>query len=270
MIGLLVASSSQAAPAAEPAPKLGQAGKDAIWIPTPDAVVERMLTIAQVTPQDVVIDLGSGDGRVVLAAAKKFGARAIGIEYDAGLVALSRRTAKAEGLKEAQAKFVQADIFKYDFREATVVSLYLLPAMLQRLRPVLQRLRPGTRIVSHHFKLEEWEPDEVSWVGVRGAYLWIVPADIAGPWRLSLSHGTAIDLDVEQRFQKFSGRAQFGDLKAGLRDTFIKGDLVRFALVDAGGVLHEFTGRAAGERIEGTYQAGAVTGTWTATRRAPG
>lgn len=271
VLGLLALGTgvSAAAPAAEQGPKLGQAGKDAIWIPTPDGVVTRMLTMAQVTPQDVVVDLGSGDGRMVLAAAKQFGARAIGVEYDAGLVALSRKTAKAQGLSEAQAKFVQADIFKYQFREATVVALYLLPAMLQRLRPVLLRLRPGTRIVSHHFKLEEWEPDEVSWVGVRGAYLWIVPADVAGPWRITLADRTAIDVDIEQRFQKFSGRAQLGELKAGLRDPFLKGDRVAFGLVDAGGVLREFSGQVLGDRIEGTYQSGGITAAWTAVRRGP-
>lgn len=262
---VLVAAVARAEPPAEP--KIGQAGKDVIWIPTPEPVVERMLRTAQVTEKDHVVDLGAGDGRLVIVAAREFGARATGIEYDAGLVAVGRREAARLKLPAGRFAMVQGDVFKEDFRDATVVGLYLLPEMLQRLRPILLRMRPGTRIVSHHFKIPDWEPDEVSWVGVRGVYLWIVPADVAGGWRLTTSDGLAVDVDVEQSFQRFKGRAQLASVKAGLRGTSLVGDAIAFAFVDEQGVLREFSGRVLADRVEGTFRAGAVTGTWAAARR---
>lgn len=262
---VLAAAVARAEPPAEP--KIGQAGKDVIWIPTPEPVVERMLRTAQVTEKDHVVDLGAGDGRLVLFAAREFGARATGIEYDAGLVAVARREAARLKLPAGRFAMVQGDVFKEDFRDATVVGLYLLPEMLLRLRPILLRMRPGTRIVSHHFKIPDWEPDEVSWVGVRGVYLWIVPADVAGGWRLTASDGLAVDVDVEQSFQRFKGRAQLASVKAGLRGTSLVGDAIAFAFVDERGVLREFSGRVLADRVEGTFRAGAVTGTWTAMRR---
>lgn len=262
---VLVAAVARAEPPAEP--KIGQAGKDVIWIPTPEPVVERMLRTAQVTEKDHVVDLGAGDGRLVIVAAREFGARATGIEYDAGLVAVGRREAARLKLPAGRFAMVQGDVFKEDFRDATVVGLYLLPEMLQRLRPILLRMRPGTRIVSHHFKIPDWEPDEVSWVGVRGVYLWIVPADVAGGWRLTTSDGLAVDVDVEQSFQRFKGRAQLASVKAGLRGTSLVGDAIAFAFVDEQGVLREFSGRVLADRVEGTFRAGASTGTWTAARR---
>lgn len=262
---VLVAAVARAEPPAEP--KIGQAGKDVIWIPTPEPVVERMLRTAQVTEKDHVVDLGAGDGRLVIVAAQQFGARATGIEYDAGLVAVGRREAARLKLPAGRFAMVQGDVFKEDFRDATVVGLYLLPEMLQRLRPLLLRMRPGTRIVSHHFKIPDWEPDEVSWVGVRGVYLWIVPADVAGGWRLTTSDGLAVDVDVEQSFQRFKGRAQLASVKAGLRGTSLVGDAIAFAFVDEQGVLREFSGRVLADRVEGTFRAGAVTGTWAAARR---
>ena len=262
---VLVAAVARAEPPAEP--KIGQAGKDVIWIPTPEPVVERMLRTAQVTEKDHVVDLGAGDGRLVIVAAREFGARATGIEYDAGLVAVGRREAARLKLPAGRFAMVQGDVFKEDFRGATVVGLYLLPEMLLRLRPLLLKLRPGTRIVSHHFKIPDWEPDEVSWVGVRGVYLWIVPADVAGGWRLTTSDGLAVDVDVEQSFQRFKGRAQLASVKAGLRGTSLVGDAIAFAFVDEQGVLREFSGRVLADRVEGTFRAGAVTGTWAAARR---
>jgi SAM-dependent methyltransferase len=262
---VLAAAVARAEPPAEP--KIGQAGKDVIWIPTPEPVVERMLRTAQVTEKDHVVDLGAGDGRLVIVAAREFGARATGIEYDAGLVAVARREAARLKLPAGRFAMVQGDVFKVDFRDATVVGLYLLPEMLLRLRPILLRMRPGTRIVSHHFKIPDWEPDEVSWVGVRGVYLWIVPADVAGGWRLTTSDGLAVDVDVEQSFQRFKGRAQLASVKAGLRGTSLVGDAIAFAFVDEQGVLREFSGRVLADRVEGTFRAGASTGTWTAARR---
>lgn len=261
----LAAAVARAEPAVEP--KIGQPGKDVIWIPTPEPVLERMLKTAQVTERDHVVDLGAGDGRLVILAAKQYGARATGIEYDAGLVALARREAARQKVPAGRFKMVQGDVFKEDFRDATVVGVYLLPEMLLRLRPALLKMRPGTRIVSHHFKIADWEPDEVSWVGVRGVYLWIVPADVAGGWRLTTSDGLAVDVDVEQSFQRFKGRAQLAGVKAGLRDATLRGDVIGFAFVDEDGVLREFSGRVLADRIEGSFRAADAGGTWTAVRR---
>lgn len=247
-------------------PQIGQAGKDVIWIPTPEPVLVRMLSMAQVTRDDHVVDLGAGDGRLVIMAARQFGARATGIEYDDRLVAFARRLARRAGLSADRFRMVKADLFKADIRDATVIGVYLLSDMLNRLRPTFQRLRPGTRIVSHHFKFDEWEPDEVSWVGVRGVYLWIVPADVAGGWRLTTSDGLVADLTIEQTFQRFKGRVEFGEIKAGLRHPTLRGDAVGFSLVDDRGRLLEFTGRAFLDRIEGTFRAGDLTGTWKAAR----
>ena len=262
---VLVAAVARAEPPAEP--KIGQAGKDVIWIPTPEPVVERMLRTAQVTEKDHVVDLGAGDGRLVIVAAREFGARATGIEYDAGLVAVGRREAARLKLPAGRFAMVQGDVFKEDFRDATVVGLYLLPEMLQRLRPLLLRMRPGTRIVSHHFKIPDWEPDETSWVGVRGVYLWVVPADVAGGWRVEFSDGKAVDVDAEQTYQRVRGRAVFGEVKAGLRDVTLRGDAIAFAFVDDVGALRELTGRVVDGRMEGSFRAGAAAGTWTAARR---
>lgn len=262
---VLAAAGARAGTPAEP--KIGQAGKDVIWIPTPEPVIARMLAMAQVTGEDHVVDLGAGDGRLVIAAAKHYGARATGIEFDAGLVALARRLARQQGLSPGRLRMIQGDVFREDFADATVVGLYLLPEMLLRLRPRLLKLRPGTRIVSHHFKIPDWEPDEVSWVGVRGAYLWVVPADVAGGWRIAGSDGFAADLDVEQSFQRFKGRVQLASVKAGLRATTLRGDAIAFELVDELGVLRAFSGRVLGDRIEGSFRAGERAGTWTATRR---
>ena len=175
----LVATAAGAQPAE---PYVGQPGKDVIWVPTPPSLVEKMLDMAAVTPKDFVIDLGSGDGRNVIAAAKR-GARALGIEYDDNLVKVSRRSAKAEGV-DSRAKFVQGDMFEADISKATVLALFLLPDNLQRLKPKFERLRPGTRIVTNGYQITGWDAKEV---GVAGgecapwctAYLYVVPASPA-------------------------------------------------------------------------------------------
>lgn len=247
-------------------PQVGQPGKDVVWVPTPEPLVERMLDMAQVGPGDVVFDLGSGDGRTVIAAAKR-GARAVGVEYNPDLVALSRRDAEREGLPAERARFVLGDIFETDFSSATVVTLYLLPDLNLRLRPALLALRPGTRVVSHMFRMEAWEPDETSYLGNTPAYLWIVPARVGGTWRLALEGRASYDVDLEQAFQSLAGTVELSPVRAGLREARVRGEAVRFAFVDDGGTLCELEGRAAGDRMEGTYRAGTGTGRWTATRR---
>jgi SAM-dependent methyltransferase len=248
-------------------PQIGQDGKDVIWVPTPDALVERMLTMAQVTPADHVVDLGSGDGRLVIVAAKQFGARARGIEFNAELVALAQTSAKQAGLTPAQARMEQGDIFTADFRAATVVTLYLLPALNRRLRPILLAMRPGTRVVSHQFGMEDWTPDETSYVEQRAAHLWIVPARVGGGWLLSLPDGSSVELDLEQRHQQIDGRVQLGPVKAGLRGASLRGDVIRFSFVDPKGALLVFVGRVLVDRIVGTVQSGPTTARWSAVVR---
>ncbi len=247
------------------APRQGQPGKDVIWLPTPEALVERMLTMAQVGPRDVVYDLGSGDGRMVIAAARR-GAQAKGVEFNPELVAFSERLAREQGVA-GKARFVQGDIFETDFREATVVTLYLLSTLNLRLRPTLLQMRPGTRVVSHAFNMDEWEPDEVSRAEGRTAYLWIVPAPVEGSWRVELQGGASFELALVQRHQKVEGTIALGPVDAGLREPVLRGDAIRFGFVDQGGAWHELTGTVSGGRMSGRYQAGARQGRWTAVRR---
>lgn len=280
ILGLLLVAALAPPPAPaspEPELKVGMPGKDVIWVPTPDAVLDRMLAMAQVTAKDVVVDLGAGDGRMVIAAAKKHGARGIGIEFTPELIAAGRRAAKKAGLKDGLVKMVKADLFTADIREATVVMLYLLPEMNLKLRTKLLNLRPGTRIVAHQFGIPEWEPDETSWVDRRAAHLWIVPAQVAGGWRLVLGDGRTVDVDLEQKYQTFRGRAYllegvkpegpWIEVKAGLRATSLRGDAIRFAFVDAAGALHEFSGKVDGESMAGEVVIGERRAPWTAVRR---
>ncbi len=249
-------------------PQVGQAGKDVVWVPTPEPLVERMLAMAQVGRGDVVFDLGSGDGRVVIAAAKR-GAQAVGVEYNPDLVALSRRNAEREQLPADRARFVLGDIFQTDFSSATVVTLYLLPDLNLRLRPKLLQMRPGTRVVAHMFKMGDWEPDETSYLANSPAYLWIVPARVDGRWSFALQGEEALLIDLDQEFQKLVGGVQLGSVLGGLRDTRVHGDALSFAFVDAKGVLHELEGKLTGNGMEGTFRAGAGRGSWTAKRAEP-
>jgi SAM-dependent methyltransferase len=264
---LLVASPY--APAQEPyQPQIGQPGKDVVWVPTPEPLVERMLAMAQVGPGDVVFDLGSGDGRMVIEAAKR-GARAVGVEYNPDMVALSRRNAERERVPADRARFVRGDIFETDFSSATVVTLYLLPDLNLRLRPKLLQLRPGTRVVSHMFSMQDWAPDETSYLVNTPAYLWIVPARVEGLWSFALSGEAPLLVDLEQDFQKLGGALELGPVRAGLRDARMHGEAVSFAFVDGEGVLHEVEGKATGNGMEGTFRAGPRRGAWTAKRAEP-
>jgi SAM-dependent methyltransferase len=245
-------------------PRPGQAGKDVIWLPTPEALVERMLTMAQVGPRDVVYDLGSGDGRLVIAAARR-GARAVGVEFNPDLVAVSEGRARAAGVAD-KARFVRGDIFETAFSDATVVTLYLLSTLNLRLRPALLAMRPGTRVVSHAFSMGDWEPDESSQAESRTAYLWIVPATVGGSWRVELAGGRSFDVTIAQRFQKIEGKVALGPVEAGLRDPWLRGDAIRFGFVDADGAWYELEGTVSGDRMSGKYRAAGRGGAWTATR----
>jgi precorrin-6B methylase 2 len=173
-IALPAAAQQQARPYE---PQVGQGGKDVIWVPTPDEVVDRMLRMAQTGPNDLVYDLGAGDGKIAIAAAKKFGARAVGIEYNPDMAKHAQGNVEKAGVAE-QARIQQGDIFATDFSQATVVTMYLLPGLNMKLRPTILAMRPGTRVVSHSFTMEDWEADEISSMDGRRAYFWVVPANV--------------------------------------------------------------------------------------------
>jgi len=244
-----------AAPGGTFEPRVGQAGKDVIWVPTPDAMVDRMLSMAEVTAKDFVIDLGSGDGKIAIAAVRNRGARALGIEYNPDMVELSNRRARDAGVAD-KVQFVKADIFASDFSKASVITMYLLPGLNLKLRPTLLTMKPGTRLTSHSFDMGEWTADEMSTVNSARGYLWIVPANIGGTWTVNYT-GRVLgappqSLTVRQTFQKIEGEAQFGNIGSALNDARLRGDTVQFTIRDAQGQRHLYTGRADGNRITGT------------------
>jgi hypothetical protein len=252
-------------------PHVGQAGKDVIWVPTPDEVVERMLRMAQVTPNDYVIDLGAGDGKIAIMAAKKFGARSLGIEYNPDMAKHAQANAEKAGVA-GKARVVQGDIFVSDFSKATVITMYLLPALNLKLRPQILAMRPGTRVVSHSFNMDDWEPDETSSLDGRRAYFWLVPASVAGAWAFESTGGGATEkseLTLEQRYQKIEGSIGIGQqLQAGLRDARLRGFNISFSYVDGASVRRDFTGRVSGNRMEGSYRTDNGTeGRWAAVKK---
>jgi Methyltransferase domain len=251
-------------------PQVGQAGKDVIWVPTPDDVVDRMLTMAQVTPTDFVMDLGAGDGKIAIAAAKKFGARAIGIEYNPDMVKHANVNAQAAGVAgtgAGKATIRHGDIFQTDFTQATVITLYLLPALNMKLRPQLLAMRPGTRVVSHSFTMEDWEADEISTMDGRRAYFWMVPANVMGNWTLDAG-GQRHDMAFEQVFQKINGTISLPPVQAGLRDERLRGPFISFGYVGQDKVRRDFQGRVDGKRMEGTFRdEKGAEGRWSATKK---
>ena len=252
---LLLAFGAAAQPKYEP--QVGQAGKDVIWVPTPDEVVDRMLTMAQTGPNDIHFDLGAGDGKIAIAAAKKFGARATGIEYNPDMAKHANANAQAAGVAgvgPGKALIRQGDIFATDFSSATVITLYLLPALNMKLRPTILQMRPGTRVVSHSFTMEDWEPDEVSSMDGRRAYFWVVPANVMGAWQLEAGSQRS-ELSIDQTFQKIGGSVKLGTTTlGGLREARLSGANIAFAYVDAAGVRRDFTGRVSGGRMEGSFK----------------
>jgi hypothetical protein len=251
-------------------PHVGQQGKDVVWVPTPDEVVERMLVMAQTKPDDFVVDLGAGDGKIAIAAAKKFGARSMGVEYNPDMVAYAQKNAQAAGVT-GRAQIIHGDIFAVDFTQATVLTMYLLPSLNMKLRPQILAMRPGTRVVTHAFNMEDWEPDESSDVGGRRVYFWVVPASVAGRWAMELSGAGGSDklsLNLEQKFQKIEGVAYLGSVLAGLREPRLSGFRISFAYVDSRGVRRDFTGRVTGASMEGSFRTdGGQEGSWTATKK---
>jgi precorrin-6B methylase 2 len=242
-------------------PEYNQPGKDVAWWPTPQVLVNKMLDMAKVTPEDFVIDLGSGDGRTVITAAKR-GARALGIEYNPDMVVLSRRNAAKENVGE-RAQFVQGDLFESDFSQATVITMFLSETINRRLRRRILNLKPGTRVLSNSFTMGEWTADET--VSVQDnkacsryctAFLWIVPAKVEGTWKLSEG-----ELTFTQRFQTFSGTLKSGSSTVAIKNGQLRGDLISFRIGDA-----NYTGRVNGDTMEGIYESGGITTKWKTTK----
>ncbi len=255
LLCLSVGGANQRAEAQDYQPQVGQDGKDVIWVPTPQGLVDKMLDMAKVTPKDYVIDLGSGDGRTVITAAKR-GAKALGIEYNPDMVELSKRTAAKEGVAD-KASFIKADIFESDFSQAQVITMFLLSSINLKLRPQILDLKPGTRIASNTFDMGDWKPDETaslpgcnSWCT---AHLWIVPAKVEGTWKLAQG-----ELMLKQTFQNISGTLRNGNAEMALTGK-LTGEQISF---NAGGT--QYIGRVSGNAIEGT----AGSNKWSATRAA--
>jgi SAM-dependent methyltransferase len=237
----------------------GQAGKDVVWVPTPPVLVEKMLDMARVTPQDYVMDLGSGDGRNVIAAAKR-GARALGVEYNLDMVELSQRIAAREGVAD-KATFVQGDMYEADISQATVLALFLLTENLNRLAPKFLELKPGTRIVVNGFEIDGWKADEIdradgdcgSWCT---AYLYIVPARVAGTWHLPRGR-----LTLEQKFQELTGTLSAGGTSTPITNGRLRGNRISFTVGGA-----DYVGYVDGDTMSGDLK-GSATGDWRAVRK---
>ena len=235
-------------------PRLRQPGKDVMWLPTPDAMVERMLSMAKTTSSDVVYDLGAGDGRLPIVAAQRFGAKAVGIEYDRDLAALARRSAERAGVA-GKVTIIQGDIFKEDFSRATVVTLYLLPDLNQQLRPQLLEMKPGTRVVSHAWDMGEWEPDATQRIGDNEAFLWIVPARVDGRWTIKDQEGFFVgELALAQRFQRVGGTLTLRGRVQPVLGAYVEGDVLGFTFVDLDGGIRSVRARVSGGALAGSLR----------------
>lgn len=247
------------------APQIGQESRDSVWVPTPERMIRRLLQMADTTAADVVVDLGSGDGRIPIYAARHFGARGIGVELEENLVRLSVESAQAQGVAD-RVRFVRQDLFEFDLSEATVVALYISPRVMTRLKPRLLALRPGTRIVSHFFTLDEWEPDETIRVEDRTGHLWVVPADVRGAWTLRTGEDT-VRLAVQQERQRLAIRATRDGREVPVIGVRLRGTEINFTSFDADGSVRHYRGRVEGARMAGESGAqGDVPVGWSAVR----
>jgi SAM-dependent methyltransferase len=256
---LLIGSSTRLTSAAEEPfrPTVGQEGKDVVWVPTPPVLVEKMLDLARVTPQDYVMDLGSGDGRNIIAAAKR-GARGLGVEFNPKMVELATRTAQSEGVAD-KASFVQGDMYEADISRATVLALFLLPDNLRKLTPKFLDLKPGTRIVANHFGIDGWEADVTERVDGEcmawcTALLYIVPAKVAGTWRLADG-----ELELAQKFQALSGTLRRAGAELPIENGKLQGNEIRFKVSGM-----EYSGRVEGDAMSGKLSGD--SGAWKASR----
>lgn len=234
---------------------------DVPYVPTPTEVVSTMLELTEPTPQDSLYDLGSGDGRIVITAAERYGTPGIGVELDSGRVATARQNAREAGVQDL-VRFIRGDLFDVDVSNASIVTLYLLPSVNRELRPkLLRQLEPGSRVVSHDFDMGAWEADSIVRVpeengGRSTAYFWKIPAHVAGTWTVTAPDGREVSLEIDQKYQELRGRAADGGSSVG--QASIDGAEIRFELGDT-----SYTGTVDGDRMQGTTDDG---GTWSATR----
>jgi SAM-dependent methyltransferase len=263
---LLTPALSVSQPATPPTPEFGQVSKDSVWVTTPERMIRRMLQLADTTKDDVVLDLGAGDGRIPIYAAKHFGARGIAVELEENLVQVARQAAAREGVSQ-RVQVIRQDLFDADLSPATVLALYISPGAMQRLKPRLLKLAPGTRIVSHQFDLGDWEHDEKVEVEGRIAYLWVVPASIAGSWRVTIP-GQDFQLRLDQRYQAIKGSAAREAKELPVLGARVRGTEIRFTTFDRDGTSRHYTGRLEGGRLSGQSDAGLGIAplAWTAVR----
>ena len=232
-------------------PTSGQPGKDVVWVPTPDGLVKGMLEAVKTTKDDLVYDLGAGDGKIPIAAAKEYGAKAVGIEYNPEMAEFARRNVKREGVDNL-VNIITGDISVEDFSKATVVTMYLLPELNVKLRPTILKMKPGTRVASNHFDMGDWEPDQQLTVESRDAYVWIVPAAVAGQWVLKDDGGTLSGtLSFAQRYQRIGGTLTLAGKTQPLLGPSIVGEKLTFSFIDRDGNLQLARMKVAGNSMTG-------------------
>jgi SAM-dependent methyltransferase len=263
-VALALGCAGVAAQPAEP-PQIGQVSRDSVWVPTPERMIRRLLQMADTTSEDVVVDLGSGDGRIPIYAARHFGARGIGVELEENLVRISVEAAKAQGVAD-RTRFFQQDLFEFDLSVATVVALYISPGVMTRLKPRLLALKPGTRVVSHFFTLDDWEPDETIRVEDRTGYLWVVPADVRGAWTVRTGDDL-LRLSVQQERQRLAIRGARDGREVPVIGVRLRGTEISFTSFDPDGSVRHYRGRIDGARMGGESGAqGDTPVRWSAQR----
>lgn len=249
--------SAWADPCKDLAPTRGQSGKDVIWIPTPEPLIDKMLTAAKVTPQDRVFDLGAGDGIIAIIAARKFGAQSVGIEYNPKMADYARCRVNEAALTD-KVRIITGDIFVENFSSATVVTLYLMSDLNLRLRPTLLKMKPGTRVVSHAFNMGGWEPDETMSHESAQGYFWIVPAQVEGDWMFTGIEGRPMRVSLRQTFQNIGGILSSANNTQSLVGARLRGDEISFQFIAPDKNVRTFTGRISGDRITGTLSSGGL------------
>jgi len=251
---LNLAFASTTTASAEYKPQVGQEGKDVIWVPTPEGLIDKMLAAAKVNDKDTLFDLGAGDGIIAITAARQYGAKSVGIEYNPEMAQFARRKVAEAGMND-KVKIITGDIFQEDFSAATVVTLYLMPHLNLKLRPILLKMKPGTRVVSNTFTMGEWEPDETMLDQHWKAFFWVVPAQIEGAWVMTGIEGGPLRMNISQVFQNIGGTLTRGGQTLTLLGAKLRGDEVKFQFVTPDRKVHSFSGRLEGRRLTGTVVA---------------
>jgi 2-polyprenyl-3-methyl-5-hydroxy-6-metoxy-1,4-benzoquinol methylase len=251
---LNLALASTTTPAAEYKPQVGQEGKDVIWVPTPEGLIDKMLAAAKVSDKDTLFDLGAGDGIIAITAARQYGAKSVGIEYNPEMAQFARRKVAEAGMTD-KVKIITGDIFQEDFSAATVVTLYLMPHLNIKLRPILLKMKPGTRVVSNTFSMGDWEPDETVLDQHWRAHFWVVPAQIEGAWVMKGVDGGPLRLNISQSYQNIGGTLTRGGQTFNLLGAKLRGDEVKFQFNTPDRKVHAFSGRVEGGRLTGTVVA---------------